>query len=116
LNSYPQEIVMKKLLVLMLLTLSASAMAQHNTDMVIGPGATVVAGVGQYQPQSVAYWSMRPPDNQSTFSPIQSSFNSNRFTHHKLIPVVHHGPRCTAQTAPSAELEPAPNKPRRRAL
>jgi hypothetical protein len=29
LNSYPQEIVMKKLLVLMLLTLSASAMAQH---------------------------------------------------------------------------------------
>jgi len=30
LNSYPQEIVMKKLLVLMLLTLSASAMAQHN--------------------------------------------------------------------------------------
>jgi hypothetical protein len=30
LNSYPQEIVMKKLLVLMLLTLSASAMAQHS--------------------------------------------------------------------------------------
>jgi hypothetical protein len=30
LNSYPQEIVMKKLLVLMLLTLSASAMAQHH--------------------------------------------------------------------------------------
>jgi hypothetical protein len=30
LSSYPQEIVMKKLLVLMLLTLSASAMAQHH--------------------------------------------------------------------------------------
>ena len=81
------------------------------TVMVTGPGATVVAGVGQYQPQSVAYWSMRLQGNPSTFSPIQWSFNSNRFTHRKLIPIAPLGLKYKAQTAPSAELAPALNKP-----
>ena len=80
------------------------------TVTAIGPEATVVAGVGRCLLPLVAYWFTKLLGSPSTFSPIQWSFSSNRFTPRKPIPLAPPGLKCKAQTAASAELAPAPNK------